>query len=519
MMHRFSMFDLSKICLIVLASPTAGSEWYRDVSVDAGVSVEISQNAPGGGIGVGDFNRNGFPDLFFNGYFESNRLLFNNGDGSFSEDLRIADQIALPNSQCNAVAVADYDNDGWSDIFLACNAQNHLLRNIQGSGFEDITPAAVRHTGRTEAAAWADLTGNGLLDLVLGVHSTNRDPDDPEQYDRILINQGNGEFIDIAPTLEISRPISNTLAVKVGDISQNGRPDIYFVNDRRHVGNDHNVLLKNLGPGCKGWCFEDISIASGADRAAEGMGIAIADFDQDGDWDLFYSGYMEQILLQNQKSTTGQLEFIEVTESVGVNHPAIGWGTAFFDANNNGWEDLALAMTAPFSTNQDRLFINQGNGVFVDLETESGFHTLGATEGLAWLDYERNGRIDLLFHHFDQRYALYRNMVGNGYNWLGFRLEGSGPINRDAIGTVVIVTTPDGRMQMRERRAGGSRGATHDSVIHFGLGEFTEASVIIRWPDGLVEKVGALQSGQYHRRVYAAANPMIFVDQFHLAGK
>ncbi len=499
---------LPVVCFIA-----SGGQWYAEVSEQAGIEVVINQNAPGGGIGVGDFNRNGFPDIFFNGYLAENRLLFNNGDGTFSEDSLIAAQIALPGARCKAVAVADFDSDGWPDLFLACNDQNYLLRNLAGSGFDDVTPANIRHTGRSEAAGWADLTGNGLLDLVLGVHSVGGDPADPNQYDRILINQGNGTFIDIAPNLDLSRPITNTLALKLSDITNNGRPDIYFVNDRRHVGNDHNVLLANEGPGCGGWCFEDVSVITGADRPAEGMGVAIADFDGDGHWDLFYTGYLEQILLRNTHDQNGELGFDEVTDSAGVNHPAIGWGAAFLDADNDGWEDLAMTFTLPAPVNQDRLFINQGDGTFVDLEAQSGIHVNLPSEGLAWIDYQRNGRIDLLIHYFHQRYALFRNQLDNANRWLGLQLEGGGAINRDAIGARVMVTTPDGRTRMRERRAGGSRGATHDYVLHFGIGEHASAEVTIVWPDGLVEEVGTLHSGRYHHRVYPPLE-LLFQDRF-----
>ncbi|MGB0514861.1 MAG: FG-GAP repeat domain-containing protein, partial [Wenzhouxiangellaceae bacterium] len=268
------------------ASSAGETTLYTDVTEAAGIEAALTHDKPAGGIGVGDFNRDGWPDLFLTGYFEANKLYFNNGQGGFEEDPAIAAQVAMPGSRCTGVAVADHDNDGWSDIYLVCNGDNRLLRNLQGAGFQPDTPPLFNHPGRSEAAAWADLNHDGILDLVIAAHPSAYpyDPNDPDNYDRILISGPSGSHFDLAPALAIATPLAATLALIAADLDLDGRMDLYFANDRH----DGNTLLLNRGPGCAGWCFEDVSALSGARRPAYSMGIAAADYDRDGDVDLYY---------------------------------------------------------------------------------------------------------------------------------------------------------------------------------------------------------------------------------------
>lgn len=181
-----------------VTGPARGGDapMFTEVTASAGIQAPLVHDKPAGGIGVGDFNRDGWPDLFLTGYFEPNKLYFNTGQGAFEEDPVIASQVAMPGSRCSGVAVADYDNDGWSDVYLVCNGDNHLLRNIQGDGFAAMTPPLFNHPERSEAAAWADLNGDGVLDLVIAAHprAFPYDADDPTNFDRILISTGAGSY-------------------------------------------------------------------------------------------------------------------------------------------------------------------------------------------------------------------------------------------------------------------------------------------------------------------------------------
>jgi len=484
---------------------------FVDVTTEVGIDALLSHDKPAGGIGVGDFNRDGWPDLFLTGYFEPNRLYFNDGQGGFEEDPLIASQVAMPGSRCTGVAVADHDNDSWSDIYLVCNGDNHLLRNSPGAGFELATPAIFNHAERSEAAAWADLNSDGMLDLVIAAHprAFPYDEADPDNYDRILVSTGVGDYIDLAPSLSIDTPLAATLALVAADIDLDGRTDLYFANDRH----DGNTLLLNRGPGCGGWCFDDVSEATGARRPAYSMGIAASDYDRDGDVDLYYSSIDEQILLVNHADGAGDPVYIEGQVEAGVNAPGIGWGTIFLDVDNDGLEDICLAIAGPSGANGDRLYLQQPGGGFAASGPGSGLNQPLATEAAARIDYDRDGRMDLVLGHSNRDYRLYRNINSDAGNWLGVELVGFAPINRDAIGTRVEVVTGDGLRRIGERRAGESRGATHDPALHFGLGTHTRADIVIHWPDGKTTTLEDRESGRYHRVLYPSSIPL-FKDGF-----
>jgi len=484
---------------------------FEDVTAAAGLDAALTHDKPAGGIGVADFNRDGWPDLFLTGYFEPNKLYFNDGDGGFAEDPDIAAGIAMPGARCTGVAAADYDNDGWPDVYLVCNGSNHLLRNDAGTGFTDITPAAFDHAERSEAAAWADFNNDSVLDLVVAAHPRQfpYDPDDPDNYDRILLSTPTGH-VDIAPALDIEVPLAATLGLAAADVDLDGRMDLYFANDRH----DGNTLLLNRGAGCDGWCFEDVSAVTGADRPAYSMGIAISDHDRDGDIDLYYSSIDEQILLANQADGPGLPVFSEGQDDAGVDAAGIGWGVIFFDADNDGLDDLYLAVAGPSGANRDRLFVQQAPGSFAPAPAGFGLDLLLPTEAAARIDYDRDGRMDLVLGHSQREYRLYRNATPTDNQWLGIRLVGGGAVHRDAIGTRVEVVTGDGLSRMAERRAGESRGATHDPALHFGLGGYSSAeTVAVRWPDGTTTRHPGLAAGRYHTLVHPDADS-VFSDGF-----
>lgn len=479
----------------------AGALSFADISHSAGFTPDHFENVPGGGIAVADFNGNGWPDIFVTGgLLDTNRLYFNQGDGTFADDAGINAQ--LTGEKCSVTAAADFDNDGWPDLYVGCrHADNHLFRNLQGQGFEDVTPQALQHhapcctSTRTDAVAWGDLTGNGFLDLYIGVFTGETSTDNPNNLDRIMLNNGDGSWTNAAETLDPQILIKPALAVTISDLDGDGRPDIYVVNDKL-MGNH---LWRNEGPGCGGWCFSDISGSSGTDTQAYGMGIAVGDVDRDGLWDLYFSSIEAQHLLRGVSADP--LSFAEDTASP-LNHDGIGWATIFADFDNDGWEDAYLAVGPEnFSPTElvDQLFRNQRDGTFVRVTDGSGLDGDIPTHAAALIDFDRNGSLDLVLHHWNQSpgYRLYRNTTASRGNWIGFTLEGGGAVNRDAIGTLITATTPDG-VQKRELRGGESRGASHDRILHFGLGSYGSAEISVRWPDGCVQHLGQLAQGSYH---------------------
>lgn len=504
-----------------LAVAPAHALEFEDRSQSAGFEPGFLANVPAGGIAVADFDRNGYPDLFITGYFQANRLFFNQGNGSFTEDPAVNATIA--GSACSSVAAADYDNDGWPDVYVGCrNQSNLLLRNLAGTGFSNEIHPAIDHaptgvnSARTDAVAWGDLDGNGLLDLYIGVYPSSASPDldDPDNLDRIALNLGNGQWNRITAGWtgsDRARLARTALSQGFSDLDLDGRLDLYVVNDKLQG----NVLWRNDGAGCGGWCLVEQSTQAGLSRPVYGMGLAIGDIDRDGLWDLYFSSIDEQVLLRGQSSSP--LSFAEDTASV-LNAEVVGWGTIFADFDNDGWEDAFLAANSgSFSTTPsvDQLFHNQGDGSFLVASAGSGLDVQRPTEAAARVDFDNDGRLDLVLGHWNQPvgYRLYRNITPGTGHWIGFQLDGGSEVNRDGVGTRIVIDDGSEQLQMRELRIGEARGSNHDPRLHFGLGSSTQFNVRIHWPDGTLQILENPALDQYHPITHPGRE-RVFDDRF-----
>jgi hypothetical protein len=504
-----SMFLQLALLSLFLARPAEAGVQFVDVSASTGFQPGLTADIPAGGIAVADFDRNGYPDIFVTGYDQPNRLFFNDGAGAFTEQAAVNAQV--DGSLCSTTAAADYDNDGWIDLYVGCRGGSNLLLRNTGGAFEDVTVPAIDHDAmsmsaqRTDAVAWGDLDRNGLADLFVGVYPSSSSPNplDPLNQDLIVLQLEEG-WTPLQNNLPPELLVRTALAATFADIDRDGRTDLYVVNDKVQG----NVLWRNTGPGCGGVCLVDVGPASGADRPVFGMGIAAEDVDGDGLVDLYFSSIGEQILLRG--TSADPLLFEEFQDVAGMNHPGIGWATILTDLDNDGHKDGYIAiMPSPGGTpdGTDQCYRNLGNGQFENVTTTSGLGNDLVTIAAARIDFDRDGRMDLVLGHFNEGYRLYRNQAAPG-QWIGFRLEGGGPgVTRDALGAWVEVTTGDG-VQRREMRAGESRGSSHDPILHFGLGASTMADVTIHWPDGTVESIGTMEAGRYHHRVHPQFDPL-----------
>jgi cytochrome c peroxidase len=476
---------------------------FKDVSAEAGV---VNNRLPGiemfAGQAWGDYDNDGWVDLYVTDPAGPNTLYRNHGDGTFTV-AALAEQVALPQAYSQGAIFADYDNDGWKDLFVANWGQNTLFRNDQGRAFTDVTAAAglAGDSANSKTASWGDFDGDGWLDLYVANWSCypkcgRQLEGDP---DRLYHNQGDGTFRDVSDWLGGGLTGAGFVASFI-DFDNDGDLDLYLVNDA-FVNPVGNKLWRNDGPGCKGWCFAQIAHEVGADARVFGMGLAAGDYDNDGDTDFYFSNVGPMTLLRQEEG-----RFEDAAAAAGVQAPtAIAWGAVFLDYDNDGWRDLYLAVSD--TTNHrdiaaNRLFRNQGDGSFAAAcQTEAS--DVRMSIGAASADYDRDGWVDLLVGNMDEGYRLYRNQGGaNGQNhWLALELVGGGPVNRDAVGARVTLTA-NGVSQMQEIIAGASVGAGHELALYFGLGGATSAEARVRWPDGTEQALGQVQADRRYRLSY-----------------
>ncbi|MCI0722815.1 MAG: CRTAC1 family protein [Acidobacteria bacterium] len=470
---------------------------FVDVTSQAGIDFTCTVDERLSDIGCGattaDFNNDGFQDIFLPQYLGPNALYLNNGDGTFT-DMAFVAGVALPDSRSQGACAADYDNDGWIDLYVTGMGQNHLFRNLVRGLFREVTSfAGADGEGlRGSGCAWGDYDGDGFVDLVV----TNWISEPNEAVGRALLyhNQGNGTFEEVGLSLLGPATTGAGFQPVFVDYNNDGRPDIYLVNDFGMFFQP-NTLFRNEGPGPDGrWRFTDVSQETGTNLAIHGMGIAIGDYDRNGLLDFYVTNMGSNFLLQQRSDHT----FASMAGPAGVQRTRlegfvqVGWGAFFFDYDNDGWLDLyvvdgfLLALVTNSFTQPNGLYRNNQDGTFTDLSDLSGLGDRGRGRGGIYLDIENDGLLDVLVANVDQPAILYRN-VGQGGNWLRLRLQGS-QSNRDGIGAQIRVVTR-GQSQLAEMMSGTSHMGGQGPFVQFGLGSARVADLLeIRWPSGAVQR-------------------------------
>ena len=484
----------------------------------------------GGGVVVLDYNGDGQDDIyvaaaddpFKPGLESSNALYRNNGDGTFSNVARIAG-VDDPSGRGNGGCAADYDNDGNHDLFVANWGSSRLFRNDGDGTFADVTGVAgvsdPNVTYRTMGCAWGDYNRDGFLDLVVVRHMSEADlmasnmKVSPSALRPIALyrNNGDGGFTNVASLLgdasgpEERDPFGNLWGAGFQpgwtDYDNDGDPDLYVVNDFG-ANIQPNILWRNDGPGQgDSWVFTDISSGSGADAAIFGMGLAVGDYNLDGHLDFYLTNIGEAVLLANDGNGR---TFTQADAAAGAGAAAIEgqqrvtWGNVFFDYDNDGDEDLYV-VSGYLDIDQNNpkeqpnvLLTNDRNGSFTDNSTSSGADDPGVGRGVAYLDFNGDGCLDLYIVNLGisaslpQEASLLRNACAPENNWLIVKTVGS-VSNRDGIGARLKVKA-DGHTQVREVAAGGSSMSQNMIPVHFGLGLARGVdSIEIIWPSGVVQ--------------------------------
>ncbi len=474
--------------------------------VETTVAAGITSTHAGGnfvtGQAWGDYNGDGYLDLYLTDSGGPNTLYLNNQDGTFTVS-PLAAQVSLPAAVSGGATWADYNNDGWRDLFVANWGSNTLFRNDGGAGFTDVTDeAGVGDIGSGVNGAWGDYDQDGWLDLYVINHVACDNPGEPGcNWDDILYhNNGDGTFSDVTAAL-VAGYEGPGLAGSWLDYDNDGDLDFYLVNDKMRGGlggpPGSNILWRNDGPGCADWCFSDVTAATNSGAQVDGMGLGVGDYDNDGDLDLYFSDSGPAILLQNQISQ-GSESFVDVTVEAGVYHDRTCWAALMFDFDNDGLLDMYLAVSDSDPAWTNRLWHNLGENeagivTFEDKTAEGGALALGFSTGAAYADYDNDGFQDLVVGNWRERYFLYHNegIVGAANDWLTINLVGAGPINRDAIGSRVYVHFANGLTTMQEVKSGSSFGAGNDLALHIGLGSAADGAQVDRievvWSDGLRE--------------------------------
>jgi hypothetical protein len=444
----------------------------------------------------GDYDQDGWYDLYLTDPGGPNILYHNNGDGTFSIS-PLAASISLINTMSSGAVFADYDNDRYPDLYvLRRNLPNVLFHNDQGTAFTDVSvQAGVDDPRDGKTAAWGDYDNDGFLDLYVANWSCYPDCGRPSvgDVDSLYHNNGDGTFMDVTRILGSKTEGAGFVASFV-DYDNDGDQDIYLVNDE-FINPVGNALWRNDGPGCPefeqfgGWCFTEVSEEANADTTLMGMGLAVADFDGNGFFDFYFTNAGPMVMLQNLGD--GTFADVGALAGVDVGGNGTGWGAVAMDYDNDSYRDLYVALTdmVPDHPLANPLYRNKGDGTFEDMTAQSGMVNDQRTLGVASGDYDNDGWVDIVIGNYEQGYKLYHNQVGgNSTNArIALTLKGNGIINRDAVGSRVTLTTSDGHKQVQEVQIGSSLGAGNATTLYFGLGQQTIQSLEIRWPDGTIQ--------------------------------
>ena len=484
-----------------------------------------------GGLGVIDFDGDGWPDLFCangaalpsltkDGPAYSNRLYRNNRDGTFSD---VTDTTGLAGEgYAMGVAVGDYNNDGHEDLFVTGVHGNHLYRNDGKGKFTDVTakaglmgPGSLSRPAWTVAACWIDYDSDGHLDLLLsnycdwspgidpvcgGVDAQLRAYCHPDKYSaqpmQLFHNNGDGTFTEITMKQGLPDLLGKGMGIAIADFAGDGHPGLFIAND-----NARNLLLRNRGKGFREVGIEAGVAYNGDGRNISGMGADFGDIDGDGRPDLIVTGLKNETfeVFLNQ----GNGVFDDGSAQTGLltlSRPWSGWGCGLIDLDNDGWLDLFVAGGGldVQDAQPNRIFQNN-RGRFKDVSSQSGpvFAQTALHRGAVFADFDRDGRIDVAVSALNAPLELWWNRTPRDApsgHWLQLRLTGRSS-NRSAIGAAIHCTAGD-RTQTRTVSSSVGYASSSDLTAHFGLGVANRAKIEIHWPSGIVQDYGEVMADQ-----------------------
>jgi len=518
---------------------------FEDISAKAGLTIWTHKmgtpakqyiiETKGGGVGLIDYDNDGWLDIYVvtGSTFDAldgketpphAALFHNNHDGTFTD---VAAKAGVTNDRWGiGVSIADYDNDGWPDIYVTNWGKNRLYHNNHDGTFTDVAAkAGVTVGGWSTGSTWGDYDGDGRLDLFVAgyVHFDRANLPQAEQNgvpnayctfrgeqvscgprglkgepDHLFHNNGDGTFTDVSEKAGVAdKPGYYGLGAVFADINNDGKPDLL-------VGDDStpNYLYLNKGDGT----FEDVSYASGfavngAGQETASMGIAVGDYQNNGMLDIFDTTFSDNYKPLYRNEGDGNVTDVSYEVGLGeVTVPFLSWGDAFFDYDNDGWKDLMMADghvypqadQYPWGTSwaeRPMLFHNIGGKKFeaVPAVEGTGLADVIAGRGMAVGDLFNDGKIDVVINVMDGHPVLLRNVNDDKNHWIELKLVGGPKSPRDAVGATVYLKA-NGMRQREDVLSGGSYASNNDPRPHFGLGQATTVDDIeVHWPSGKAE--------------------------------
>ena len=494
--------------------------------------ISINREEFGPGVCVSDFDADGWQDIYFvngrdlydRGISARNALYRNNGDGSFAD---VTERAGVPGTGYGLGCVwGDYDNDGFPDLFVTQYGRNVLYHNNGNGTFTDVTDKAgvagtesgTFHSGAT----FFDFDRDGRLDLYVGSYVNMGDRRycnlggvqsscPPSVYrgsaDALYHNNADGTFTNVTVKAKIYQPEGKNLSVGAVDYDNDGWPDLFVANDGLSAYLYHNQ---------RDATFKEIGLDSGIAFTGQGatmaaMCISLGDLDNDGWLDLYISDFQRSS--DHVWKNDGKGFFDEISDVAGITRATrdvLSFGGGFFDYDNDGWLDIFVANGHVYPEVEqatpgthykqvNSLFHNEHNGKFVEVSKTAGngFQTPYVGRGVAFADFDNDGFVDVVVANNGDTPLLLHNSGGNGNHFLNLRLVGT-KSNRDAMGARIQVVA-GGISQIREIEGGGSYLSQSDLRANFGLGKAARADAIeIRWPSGLKQSFGNVEADKFY---------------------